>query len=286
MIRQLSCLVLLLSPPAFAQEPSPSGSSLADSLRFYAPFDGHYDAIVASGDKRLFTAEKIDRQAVSPGQTREDVSLLANQGRFGDCLHFAGRSDKVLFFQGDNFPYQVSNWSGTVSFWLRLNPDEDLLPGYCDPIQITQHGWNNGAFFVDFDRDLPRDFRLGVFSDYKVWNPTDISWDKLPVEERPMVVVKKPPFSRTEWTHVAWTFANGNPENDTPAHIAFYLNGKPQGERNQLLRMNWDIPNTTIMLGIEYIGDMDELMIFDRALSAEEVAQLHKLDKPLITPTK
>ncbi len=92
--------------------------------------------------------------------------------------------------------YRSEDWSGTISFWMRLDPDKDLQPGYCDPLQVTQFAWNNGSFFVDFDKDLPRDFRLGVFSDLKFWNPENIDWEKLPVEKRPMVTVKKPPFSR------------------------------------------------------------------------------------------
>ena len=41
--------------------------------------------------------------------------------------------------------YNARSWSATVSVWLRLNPDQDLEPGYCDPIQIvgndSKKGW-------------------------------------------------------------------------------------------------------------------------------------------------
>ena len=39
----------------------------------------------------------------------------------------------------------------------------------------------------------------------------------------------------------------------------------------------WDPAKTSIMLGLSYIGLWDELSIFDRALSAEEVAALNKM---------
>ena len=46
------------------------------------------------------------------------------------------------------------------------------------------------------------------------------------------------------------------------------------GKLNQPLTFTWDPKNVAIMLGIEYIGDIDELMIFDRALAPEEIGTL------------
>jgi hypothetical protein len=37
------------------------------------------------------------------------------------------------------------------------------------------------------------------------------------------------------------------------------------------MRFTWDPTKTAIMIGIEYIGDMDELMIFNRPLNAQEL---------------
>jgi len=43
---------------------------------------------------------------------------------------------------------------------------------------------------------------------------------------------------------------------------------------NQPMRFTWDLKETAILLGIDYIGDLDELMIFDRALDGGEVILL------------
>jgi hypothetical protein len=37
------------------------------------------------------------------------------------------------------------------------------------------------------------------------------------------------------------------------------------------MKFTWDPTKTAIMIGIEYIGDMDELMIFDKPLSQEQM---------------
>lgn len=254
--------------------------SLTASLHFFAPFDGNGDAKLASSDGRIFTADTLQRGQLTPGIQRSDVSIAPGAGKFGDCLRFTAKSKQVICFAGSQMHYAEKDWSGSVSMWMRLNPDQDLLPGYCDPIQITQLAWNNAAFFVDFDKDLPRDFRLGVFSDLKYWNPDNIAWEVLPTEKRPMVTVKRPPFSREQWTHVLFTFSKVNSADQT-AVATLYMNGQSQGSLKQPMQFHWDPGKVAIMLGIEYIGDIDELMIFRKELTPAEVKFLYELDKPL-----
>ena len=49
---------------------------------------------------------------------------------------------------------------------------------------------------------------------------------------------------------------------------SLYVNGKLQGAVRQPLVYKWDLSKVAIMLGIEYIGDLDDLMIFRRAITA------------------
>ena len=57
---------------------------------------------------------------------------------------------------------------------------------------------------------------------------------------------------------------------------SLFLDGKLQGSLDGPMQFHWDIEKTAIMLGIEYIGDMDELMIFDRALDADALQSVMK----------
>ena len=250
--------------------------TLQTALYFRASFDGTADAKVKRGDGRVFTTESLARKEWTAGIHRSDVTIEKGKGVSGDCIHFADKSPKVICYRGEVLPYGVGGnflkgWAGTVAFWMRLDADQDLKPGYCDPIQITQKAWNDGAFFVDFDKDLPRDFRLGVFSDLTYWNPENTPWEKWPVDKRPMVTVKKPGFTRTAWKHVAFTFDGVNAPGNKPANAILYLDGKPQGGLNHPMKFTWDLDKTAIMIGIEYIGDLDELLMFDRTLSEREI---------------
>lgn len=262
------------------QLPADEGTAaLKAALHFHAPFDESADAVKSTADRRIFSAESVARKQVQPGIADPKVRVVAGAGKYGGALRFDAKSKQVFFYSGEAMHYREKDWDGSVSFWMRLNPDEDLAPGYCDPIQITQRAWNNAAFFVDFDKDLPRDFRLGVFSDYQFWNPTNIDWEKLPVEKRPMVTVKKPPFSRAAWTHVAFTFEKVNAADNVPATATLYMNGESRGSLKGPMQFHWDLKQSAIMIGIEYVGDLDDLAIFHRALTAAEVKQLYELPK-------
>ena len=253
-----------------------STNSLSQGLVFYASFDDGTDANLSTDSGWIHTADSMARKTVQQGNHRKDVTVAKGAGRFGDSLRFTAVSRQVLLYKGVNVEYREKDWSGTVAFWLKLDPNKDLKPGYCDPIQITDKKWNDAAMWVDFDKDLPRDFRLGVFPNYRLWNPNDTPDAKIPSSQRPWIRVENPPFNREKWTHVAWTFANVNSDDDVDATVALYLDGTSQGTLRRPLRFDWKPDDVAIFLGINYVGDFDDLVIFNRALSAPEIRQLGK----------
>jgi hypothetical protein len=271
--------VIASGNPAQAQD---SQSSLLDGRIFAANFDRSEDAglFPAGGDGKIYTADSLGLNSILPGNHINEVRIAKGAGRFGDALQFTAKTRQVLLFKGSaNGIHPQDNWSGTVSVWMKLNPDMDLPPGFCDPIQITSKKWNDASFFIDFDKELPRDFRLGVFSDYDFWNPNDTKFEDVPVTARPMITVAKPPFDSDDWTHVVFTFRKINSD-DGMSTATLYLNGESQGSLSQPLQFTWTKTESRpdaaiIMLGINYVGFMDNLSIWDRALSADEVRRFH-----------
>jgi hypothetical protein len=274
----LAASCLLISLNANADE------TLRKSLTFSASFEGSADAEFANGDKRVYTATSAARKEIAPGLPAGEVEVAKGKGRRGgDALHFVKKSGKVVMFKAtENVAYRKENWSGTVSFWLKLDPNTDLGTWYCDPIQITEKTWNDGAMWVDFSKDdKPKHFRLGAFADLKVWNPTNKDFEKMTAAERPMHTVTKPPFSRDAWTHVAFTFERFNTGKADGAAM-LYLNGKLDGAvtgRDQ--RFTWNVEKAAIQLGMSYVGLFDDLTLFDRALSESEIRTLNGLESPL-----
>lgn len=256
-------------------------TALRKTLTFHASFDGQLDAAHAAGDPKLYWAPSMkQRQEAKPGLP-EGGSIVAARGtgKFGDALQFTKKASPLVFFRGArNMPFQPSNWTGTVSFWLSVDPETQLEPGFCDPVQITPRAWNDAAFFVEFEkRPEAIPFRLGVYADLQVWNPDKRRFADIPAHERPLVTVQDPPFDQGKWTHVAFTFQNFN--TGRPDGVArLYLDGKARGELSPRKQsFTWDPDQNMIWLGLSYIGLLDELSIFDRALSADEIGVLYGL---------
>ena len=159
---------------------------------------------------------------------------------------------------------------------MQLDPETDLEPGYCDPIQITDVGYNDAALWVDFTNKNPRVFRMGVFGDLNVWNPDNIGPDDNPSFNNRLIVAKDRPFSRDQWTHVVVSF---NDLGSSGAKADFYVNGNHQGTQHDIPEpFTWDILKSRIFIGLNYVGLIDEVSLFSKSLSAEEVKLLYGLE--------
>ena len=256
--------------------------ALRKALTFHASFDGKIHATHADGDPALHWAPSLkERQQAKAGlPPGGEVQHAAGAGRFGDALRFTSRKSPSLFFRGQrNMPYKASDWDGTVSFWLRVDPEAELETGFCDPVQITPRAWNDAAFFVEFEKragSIP--FRLGSYADLDVWNPAKRKFEDIPMEERPLVSVANPPFSGNRWTHVVFTFERFN-TGRADGVAKLYLDGELRGTLSPRQQtFTWDLERTVIALGLGYIGLLDELSIFGRSLDAGEVRTLHGLE--------
>lgn len=268
--------IFLITSITFSQN-----KQLKDHVLFYSSFDGKTTADISVGDSLIYTAENYDKtDNAKPGLHNPDVVLAKNKGLTGDAIHFKKKNTTAIYYNGSkNLGYSSKSWSGSVSFWLQLDPDKDLEPGYCDPINITDHKYNDAALWVDFTKDLPRDFRLGVMGDLEVWNPEDKN-DDADVEKR-TVTVKQPPFKTGKWTHIVITYSEVNTNKSV---CKLYLDGQFKGLVKDVNDpFTWEEEKAKIMLGLSYVGLMDELAVFDKPLNLNEVKSVFELKNGINT---
>jgi len=273
----LSVLLILLFTSASCSQ----STYLKDHVLFYSSFDGKFIADVSVGDPMLYTAENYTKtNTAKPGLHNPDVVLEKNKGLYGDALHFTKANKSAIYYNASkNLGYSSTSWSGTVSFWLRVDPNEDLAPGYCDPICITDVRYNDAAFWVDFTDHNPRKFRLGALGDLAFWNPENKN-DKILWEKR-TVTVNRPSFESEKWTHVVMTYSEINTNN---AVIKLYLNSEYMGQVKDVNDpFTWEEDKAKIMLGLGYIGLMDELSVFDKTFDYNEVKAIFELENGLRT---
>lgn len=278
-IYKIPSIILFLIAFNSCAEKDTTHEDLKAALTLYSSFDNGVEADFALGDKQLYTVpNRRARDSAKVGLHKPDIKLVKDQGKFGGGLLFTERSRGNIYYPSTkNIAYSKTDWSGAVSFWLSLDPATDLEPGYCDPIQITDVSYNDAAIWVDFTRDNPRDFRLGVIGDRDVWNPNPDGPDNENENFiKALAAVKNPPFAKGQWTHVLINFSNLNTEN---GQASLYMNGELKGTRSNISDpFTWELDQSNIYLGLSYIGLYDELSIFNKPLSEKEITTLYNLE--------
>lgn len=271
---RLALLLSCLAPGAGLRAADPV-SSLRQALTLHAGFDGKFDADYSRGDPVLYLA---GGGLSGPAKETDAIKLAAGAGKFGGALHVTKKNAVRPYYKGPGaIDYREKDWSGSVSVWLRLTPDEDLEPGYCDPVQIVGGDTKKGFIFLEWSKDEnPRLFRYAIRPLFEIWNPKNLDWAKMTDAERPMVQLQKAPFSRTRWTHAVFTYDRLNAGKAGVGKL--YLDGKLQGTiKDWDLTFGWQADKVQLVLAAAYVGHIDDLAAFDRALTDAEVAALYAL---------
>lgn len=271
----LSTSTLLGTAACGALNSAGANDRFDDGLLFYASFDTAATADFARGDPRLYSVpsrEQLDA-ASSNLQFAPAVSIAHNQGKYGGALEFKNNVVPVVFYKAaNNVNFKPQNWSGTVAFWLKIDPDQDLSKNYVDPIQITETSHRNAAIWTDFTpTNNKRMFRLGVAGNEASWTSSDKDITTKGFYHRVRGILD-PPFSGDRWTHVAITHDQLG-SGDASAHL--YLDGQRVITHQPIKDpFTWQHNNANIYLGLRYSGFIDELLIFDRSFTAAEITQL------------
>lgn len=250
---------------------------MRDSLTFYASFDETLDADRANGSRNLRTRygalDNPNGFRFEDGYPKNVFRVAPGQGVNGgalEALDVLPENGRIFFPARNNLAYNARGWSGAMSFWIKTNPDTMLKTPFCDPVQITEKGAANGGLWIDFPDSDPRDLRLGAFQSEGDGRERISESDP----NAPLVVVSPVGFKATDWHHILFTWSDFD-SGAEDAQAVLYIDGTKQGEiggRN--ITMDWDISRTGIYIAVNYIGLLDELAVFNRRLSEEEISRL------------
>jgi hypothetical protein len=234
---------------------------LEQHTRLHATFNSGVDADLAKGS--------------SVAAINSDVVQHIVEGNNG-FLRFSAKDhgwaeDEFTFSAQHNFPYKESAFEGTISLWLRGDPDLDLNDEFpVDPFHISRHA-ADGSFYLDLTRPndwrygSPRKLRFGIYGDS-------------PAQDMfvggQLLVVGDLGWSDTKWHHLAATFQNVNSRNEDGS-AALYIDGVQRSTMNGYRHdLTWQTDKMTIGLGQRFVGDIDELLILDKSLSSTDVSAL------------
>jgi len=253
------------------------GDALRKAVTFYASFDEALVGDFGNGGKSLGTrfdsATTKGAFEFEPGYDPRVFKVAKAKGIQGGALEATAalpRRGRIFFPAKDNISFRETGWGGAVSFWMNTDPDKSLVTPFCDPIQITEKGANDGGIWIDFPDSKPRDMRLGAF-------PAVPAGGK-PIPESdanaPLVKMPKVGFKVGEWHHVVLSWNNFD-TGTADATAVLFVDGKRIGDlHDRELAMRWNLDKAGIYIAENYIGLVDELGVFSRALTDEEVALL------------
>ena len=244
-----------------------------DNVCLYASFNQGLAADVCQGDPEPTVNESLVRH--DPGGGRFGGRLVV------DAADNVWAEDEFLYRALDNFPYSPPGagrgFDGTIAMWLKGDPDADLNDEYpVDPFHISRHA-ADASFYLDLTRPndwrygSPRRLRFGFYGDSPAQNMFEGGW---------LLVAGELGWDDGKWHQVVGTFQNANSGSDD-ARAALYIDGQLRATMAGYQHtLTWDLESLGIGLGQRYVGSIDELLILDRALSADAVSSLFQANQP------
>jgi lysophospholipase L1-like esterase len=251
-----------------------AAAALHKAATFYASFDeevrGDFGRGALEPGTRFNHATEQGKFVFEQGINAKTFRVAQGQGVHGGALEAADvlpRNGRIYFKALGNLAYKKGGWGGAVSVWCNTDPNRLLKTKFCDPIQITQKGANNGGIWFDFNDARPRDLRHGAFPAVPEGQKTVGEDDP----KAPMVRVPKIDWKAGDWHHVVLSWKNFDTGKED-AVSTLYIDGKRIGEvKGRAIAMDWDVEKAGVYFAVNYIGLLDELGLFGRALTAEEV---------------
>ncbi len=192
--------------------------------------------------------------APDPEKT-SNVSLTAD--RFGNANAAYNFSGEGSYVQVDFNLNPEVHPAVTLSAWVRYLPVTD--DGYAGVAQVVSH--DNG----EYDRSIGIDNR----SPSSTWGWTMFAGTQS--------VLGSAPLEAGQWAQLTAVY------NQSTGEAALYVNGKPIAQSNEaVLGTGYDYLHIggSPGFGEHFRGDIDDVRIYERALSASEASVLYELSKP------
>jgi hypothetical protein len=290
--RRYAVLVLLVAVFPLPR-PAPAADTDADAIRkavtLYASFDEAVRMDIGKGEPvpgtRSIDPDDKKNFVFGKGFDPKYFRIAKDKGIAGSCLEaveLPPRGGRLYFPAKGNVAFRKdAGWGGAFSVWVNTDPNKLLKTPFCDPVLITQKGFNNGSIWAHFNDAKPRALQAGTYP--------SIADGREPMPEddpkAPLTRLKDVGFKAGDWHHIVLSWDRFNTGKADGTHT-LYVDGKKIGAlKTYPVAMDWDPEQSRVYFAVNLIGLLDELAVFGRPLTADEAALLH--DKPgLLQPLK
>lgn len=252
--------------------------TLRQAVGLYASFDQALALDLGQGERVPGTRSVGEQKkfVFDKGFDAKYFRIAKDKGIAGGCLEVVDlppRSGRLYFSAKGNVGFRKDgSWGGAFSVWVNTDPNQLLKTPFCDPVLITQKGFNNGSIWAHFNDAKPRALQAGTYP--------SIPDGQEPVPEEdakaPLTRLKEVNFKAGEWHHIVLSWDRFNTGRKDGSH-SLYVDGKKIGDlKDYPVAMDWDIEQTRVYFAVNLVGLLDELAVFTRPLTAAEVSILYK----------
>lgn len=276
------CWIAILEPKgglAMTEASEVETTSVRKAVVLYASFDDAVKANLGGGELTVNTRfgppAEAEKHVFEKGFNENVFRIAKGKGVHGGALEVVDvlpNNGRIFFPAKGNIAFKKEGWDGAVSLWINTDPTELIKSRFCDPVQITQKGANNGGIWCDFNDAKPRDMRMGIFPAARA-GQSPIKEDD---PQAPLIRVPRVGFKAGEWHHLVLNWKNCD-TGKADAHAAFYVDGRLIGDvKDRDIPMDWDLEKAGIYVAVNYVGLLDEFAVFNRSLTPTEIELLHQ----------
>ncbi|MFC1538387.1 LamG-like jellyroll fold domain-containing protein [Candidatus Latescibacterota bacterium] len=250
---------------------------ILSSLLFYADFDSSFDAVFSRGDGKAII--EVDRYAPlittgGGGKFGEAAAFV-----YGDKLESIWTKDVARYQAKGNFPYRDGVFDGAIGMWIQVDMErlKERSLVWLDPVHLlAENDRDNGKIWMDFvTSELPDTpiFRFGATTRRNIDGK-----QKNPGEDH-VIIIPHIDFSGDRWHHVVGTWKNLNGTGNSGV-LHLYFDGVRVGEIEGFEhRLDWNIDDWEIRIGLGFNGKIDDFFILDRFLTAAEIEGIYQSGK-------
>ncbi|QDT08461.1 LamG-like jellyroll fold domain-containing protein [Planctomycetes bacterium K23_9] len=261
-----------------------------------ATFDDVADLNLSSNQGWVSTAatyrNAVERRDVKTHIQRPHVDIADGAGRLGDALRFTGVSPQVLFYRADEFHSGrlgfVAACELTLSIWVRLATANSSMTTKDQSnsilVQLAQPESSGPTLGMELMRgggqnlgQAGDDLRL-VLSDQPRDGTSELGEA---ISGQTLVRIRRPPLIDGRWHHLCLSIGHVKPldaeqAKQTLATLTMYLDGRRMGRSTLKRKMSFHFGDGALILGHQFVGDIDQLQVWGRVLSAQEVRRVYE----------
>lgn len=191
------------------------------------------------------------------------------RGKFGEAIEFPTPDSAIGYQAEGNFPLTKDYNDGTIAMWVRCASGEQPEDRFAELFEVNDGSWNDGAFGLALTPGQPGRIVFSLYGSA----PVSATGETVGGPQH-LIAYEGIDWATGEWHHIAASWENINTGRRN-AVLKLYVDAERQRVSPRFDHVvHWRSPQQTIRVGWGFVGWIDELAIFGKALSERQIRRI------------